>query len=57
MYYDGTVLKRDYKKAAEVYRKGAMLGDNWCKNRLAEMYRDGRGLNIDIDKAFYWFTL
>ena len=42
-YYDGIGVKRDYRMAAKWYEKAAILGDSWCKNRLGEMYRDGKG--------------
>ena len=49
-YYDGVGVKRDYSKAIEWYEKAAILGDAWSKNRLGEMYRDGKKTTLNIDR-------
>ena len=55
-HYDGVGVPKDYKQALEWYEKSSKLGDSWSKQRLAEMYRDGKGTDIDIDKAIQNFT-
>ncbi len=49
-YYDGIGVKRDYRMAVKWYEKAAILGDSWCKNRLGEMYRDGKGTEPNTNK-------
>ena len=38
-----------------MYQMAAKLGDTWSKNRLSEMYRDGKGTSRDLEKAFDYF--
>ncbi len=45
----------DYETGAEWYRRSADLGDDRSLNNLGEMYRDGRGVPKDPDKAMECF--
>ena len=55
-YYDGILLKRDYKKAAVLYEKGALLGNPGCVNRLIEIYKTGKLGKPDMEMAKYWLS-
>jgi TPR repeat protein len=48
-------VKKGYGKAAELYRRAAEKGENPAKYHLARMYRDGLGMQRDLDKAEYWY--
>ena len=54
-YYDGVGVPKDDSVAIGWYRKGASLGDPWCKIRMGDMYRDGRGTERDPDEALRWY--
>lgn len=54
-YYDGVAVKRDYSIALKWYLNAAQLGHQWCKVRVAEMYRDGKGTVADMNKAAEMF--
>lgn len=49
LYYDGVGVAKDYSEASYWYKKASILGDNWAKNRLAEMYRDGKVSEVEIE--------
>ncbi|WP_400225292.1 tetratricopeptide repeat protein, partial [Methanomethylophilus alvi] len=53
-YYDGAGVKKDYSMAIKWYEMAALLGDQWSKNRLGEMYRDGKGTTPNMEKAMKW---
>ena len=50
-YFNGTILDQNYAEALRWYERAAMLGDSWCKSRVADMYREGRGTKKDLDRA------
>ena len=52
----GTCVKKDESAALYWYEQAARVGDVWSKNKLVEMYRDGIGVSVDLDKAYYWLT-
>jgi len=54
-YYDGMAVVCNYEKALYYYEKAALLGDSFSKSRLAEMYRDGKGVsaNQTISSVYY----
>ena len=47
IYHDGTIAPKDYAKALYWYGRGADIGNVWCRQRLGEMYRDGRGVDSE----------
>ena len=57
LYYDGVGVKRDYAEALKWYEKCANLGDAWCRMRCGEMYRDGKGTDIDNSRASEYFLM
>ena len=56
-YYNGHGVKKNRLEALQWYEKAARLGDQWCKNKVAEMYREGTDVPRDLDKATYWYVL
>lgn len=48
--------ERDEKKAAELYRKVAEMGDVGAQASLGIMYADGRGVPQDDTKAVKWLS-
>ena len=45
----------NYVKAVECYRKSAEKGDVYAQCALAECYFEGKGIDVDIDKAACWY--
>ena len=45
--------KGDYDTAFEYYTKAAELGDAWAHSNLAQMYRNGEGVEKDEEKVIY----
>ena len=45
-------LNKDYKNASEYFSKCAIKNNKYCIYNLAYMYKDGQGVNIDLNKAF-----
>jgi TPR repeat protein len=54
-HYGENGLRQDYKEAVKLYQKASDQGDRGGQHNLAVMYRDGLGVEKDIDKALYWF--
>lgn len=55
LYYDGVGMETDYSKAMCWYGIASNLGDVWSTIRLAEMYRDGKGVGRDVRKSIEFF--
>ena len=49
--------RNDLKLAFDYYMKSANLGDSWAQNRVGEFYRLGKIGNINLQKAFDYYTL
>lgn len=47
--------EEEYKKAFELYKKAADLGQSWAANRVGEFYRLGKGINKDEKEAFKYY--
>lgn len=47
---------KEYNKAFELYLKSANLEESWACNKIGEMYRLGIGTNIDLKKAYEYYT-
>jgi len=48
--------KGDYQKAKHHYLKAANGGDKYAQYNLANMYRDGNGMPVDIEWAAAWYV-
>lgn len=48
-------LAADYKEAASWYRKAADQGSSAAQIKLADLYRDGRGVSRDMAQAVVWY--
>ena len=48
--------KEEYNKAFELYLKSANLEESWACNKIGEMYRLGIGTDIDLKKAYEYYT-
>ena len=46
----------DGEKAVKWLKKSVLLGNRDARIKIAEIYRDGRGLEADGEKAIEWFT-
>jgi|GEM_PF-2788311 len=46
----------DGEKAVKWLKKSVLLGNRDARLKIAEIYRDGRGLKPDGEKAIEWFT-
>jgi TPR repeat protein len=56
LFYEyGYGVKKDLKKAFDLYSKGAKLGEQSAMFGLAEIYRWGKGTKQDVQKAVIWF--
>ncbi|MCB1498902.1 MAG: sel1 repeat family protein [Bauldia sp.] len=51
LYSDESTPNRDLGKAREAYERAAELGETSAMTALANMYQNGRGVPIDLDKA------
>jgi len=50
-------LPQDYKKAIELFRRSAELGDAVAYSSIGYVYYHGRGVEIDMKKAYYYYEL
>ena len=48
--------KKQYNIAFEYYLKSADLEESWACNKVGEMYRLGIGTNVDLKKAFEYYS-
>lgn len=49
--------RNNLKLAFSYYLKSANLGDSWAQNKVGEFYRLGKIDTINLEKAFYYYTL
>ena len=54
-YFNGEGVSKNYKKAAECYRKAAEQGNARAQAKLGYMYQKGKGLPQDRTKATKWY--
>lgn len=47
----------DFKKALNLLKKGAELGDGSCQRYLGDMYKNGEGIPVDRVKAHMWLSV
>lgn len=50
-------VRRDLAEGFRLMRKAAELGDVNAQYLLAEMYRDGNGVEKNPDEAYIWYTI
>lgn len=55
IYYQGSDVPRDYRKAYGFYAAAAISGDHFAQNNLGECYELGRGVRKDAAQAFFWY--
>ena len=55
LYVSSAWQDKNYVKAVECYRKSAEKGDVYAQYALAECYFEGKGIDVDIDKAACWY--
>ncbi len=56
MYYEGTEVPQDYKKAAHWFRKAAEQGYSVAQHNLGVMYNNGQGIPQDYKEAIVWYS-
>ena len=56
-YFKGVLAEQSYKKARTWYEKGALLRNINSMVYLGIIFRDGLGVSVDYDKAYFWFSL
>ena len=56
-YYHGTGVKKNYRKAAEIFGRLAEQGDTDAQNYLGVMYKNGQGVKKDYVKAAEWYRI
>ncbi len=58
LYRDGSRdIPRNYVKAIELFKEGAMMGDDQSQNNLGGMYLQGQGVPVNPVEAYAWFSL
>jgi TPR repeat protein len=57
MYYQGTGVRRDYRQAAEWFRRAAEQNCAQAQFNLGVLYQTGLGVPLNYGEAYKWFTL
>ena len=57
LYQAGLGVKKDEKRAFDLYVKAAKKGNAVAQNNLGVMYENAITVATDIDKAMYWYKL
>lgn len=57
LYEDENFNKNDKIKAFEYYKKASKLGEYRAYKKMAEAYRYGKGVDVDINLAMYWYCM
>jgi len=55
MYQSGSQVKRDLKKAYDLYLQAANFGNDDAQLKLGDMYRNGEGVDADNSEAILWY--
>ncbi|MEG2788803.1 MAG: SEL1-like repeat protein [Romboutsia sp.] len=55
-YFNGTNVDIDYVKAFDIYKELAELGNINAQIKVANMYKDGLGVNQDYYKSIEWYS-
>ena len=56
-YFKGVLGEQSYEKARTWYEKGALLRNINSMVYLGIIYRDGLGIDVDNEAAYFWFSL
>ena len=57
LYEDENFNKNNKIKAFEYYKKASQLGEYRAYKKMAEAYRYGKGVDVDINLAMYWYCM
>lgn len=57
LYFDGTIVKRDYRIAMSQFRQAAEQGHADAQFRLGQMFADGLVDRVDAYQAVRWYRL
>ncbi|MFW1766613.1 tetratricopeptide repeat protein [Acinetobacter bereziniae] len=57
IYYDGTLVKKDLKKAFDYFERAAKKNDPLAQNNLGWMYEHAEGTEKNIGKSEYWYQI
>ena len=55
-FVTGSGVAKSYKKAAELFKQAAELGDSLAMEKLAQCYEKGKGINPNFTKAAEWYA-
>ena len=55
LYYSGVFVNKSYNDAIDIFKIGVKFMDPWSLVRCGEMYRDGKGVDTDLNKAAQYF--
>ncbi|WNC70695.1 tetratricopeptide repeat protein [Thalassotalea psychrophila] len=57
-YYQGSMgYEKDWKEAFRLFEQAAEKGNPYSQISLAQMYRDGEAVEVNLERALYWFEL
>ena len=56
LYLEGFGVKKDTKKAFDLFMMAAASGDADAESQLGRMYLYGEGVDINLEQALYWTT-
>ncbi|WNC69923.1 tetratricopeptide repeat protein [Thalassotalea nanhaiensis] len=57
-YYQGDMgYEQDWKEAFRLFKQGAEKGNPYSQINLAQMYRDGETVEVNLKQALYWFNM
>ena len=57
LYATGQLLEKDPKRAADLFRKAAVLGETSAKFHLAMALREGFGVRRNLEESFAWLRV
>lgn len=57
LYATGQLLEKDPKRAADLFRKAAVLGETNAKFHLAMALREGFGIRQNLEESFAWLRV
>lgn len=57
-YYQGSMgYEKDWKEAFRLFEQAAEKGNPYSQISLAQMYRDGEAVEVNLKRALYWFDM
>ncbi len=57
MFIQGPDDRRNYKKAAKLFKRSAMLGNADAQYKIGLMYSRGIGVSLDYIKSYVWLKI